>query len=297
MLKFKNIIVILILILSSVSVHAQVDRNTIAATLLQAGKLDSAKMVIDLAVADTEYVNDGETWYLRGFIYKSLYIKNEKNNKQSPSRLEALSSFKRSLLIDTASENILKNSENIKLLCKMLFNDVARGLDSINYKISIDNFDKFKKYWMIIDTSQANFKKWDIEFLNALASVYTQIDESNKTGKSEYLTLAKNAYTKVLSLDPNNYQANYDIGILYFNQAINLIKQSDYGIDIVALNDIQDGSIKLFKEALPLMIKADEIEPNRRETLLGLSAIYFSLNDQEKSELYKKKLKDIENKK
>lgn len=297
MLKFKNIIVILILILSSVSVHAQVDRNTIAATLLQAGKLDSAKMVIDLAVADTEYVNDGETWYLRGFIYKSLYIKNEKNNKQSPSRLEALSSFKRSLLIDTASENILKNSENIKLLCKMLFNDVARGLDSINYKISIDNFDKFKKYWMIIDTSQANFKKWDIEFLNALASVYTQIYESNKTGKSEYLTLAKNAYTKVLSLDPNNYQANYDIGILYFNQAINLIKQSDYGIDIVALNDIQDGSIKLFKEALPLMIKADEIEPNRRETLLGLSAIYFSLNDQEKSELYKKKLKDIENKK
>lgn len=297
MLKFKNIIMIALLILMSVFANAQEDKNTLAATLLQSGKLDSAKIIIDQAVADTGYVNDGETWYLRGFIYKSIYFKSEKNNKQSPSRLEALNSFKRSLLIDTASDNILKNLQNIKSLSSTLYNDVAKGLDSINYKIAIDNFEKFRQYYSLVDTTKSTFKKWDIEFLNALGSVYTQIYESDKKGKSEFLNLAKATYSRVLTLDPNNYSANYNIGILYFNQAVNLITQSDYGIDIVALNDIQDNSIKLFKEALPLMQKAEEIAPNRRETLLGLSAIYFSLNDQEKSNLYKKKLQEIENKK
>ena len=83
------------------------------------------------------------------------------------------------------------------------------------------------------------------------------------------------------------------MGILYYNQAVNLINQSDYDLDIVALNDVQDNSIKLFKESLPFMEKAYSLDPNRRETLLGLSGIYFSLNEKEKSDMFKQKLEEI----
>ena len=297
MLKFKKILVVGLLLLIAVFVNAQEDKNTQATKLLQRGKLDSAKYFIDLAVADTEYINDGQSWYLRGYIYKTIYKDREKGNIQSPLRIEALSSFKRSLLIDTGYTNVIENKKNIEFLCSTLYNDVVKSLDSINYKIAIDNFDKFRQYWMLIDTSRINFQKKNIEFLNALGTVYTQIYDSDKKGKTEYLTLSKNTYNQVLSIDPNNYRANFNIGILYFNQAVNLMLQSDYDIDIVALNDIQDNSIVLFKEALPIMLKADGIEPNRRETLLGLEAIYFSLNDKVKSDLYKKKLQEIENKK
>jgi hypothetical protein len=82
---------------------------------------------------------------------------------------------------------------------------------------------------------------------------------------------------------------------LYYNQGVNLITQSDYDIDIVALNDIQESSKKLFVDALPYMQKAYEIKPTDRDVLLGLSGIYFSLNEKEKSDFFKQKLQQLGN--
>jgi tetratricopeptide (TPR) repeat protein len=149
----------------------------------------------------------------------------------------------------------------------------------------------------LVDPTPANIQQKDIEFSLAIASLYTKIFESDRKGKIEFLKHAKEAYNKILAVDPNNIGANYNMGILYYNQAVNLINQSDYDLDIVALNDIQDNSINLFKESLPFMEKAYELDPKRRETLLGLSGIYFSLNEFEKSNMYKQKLEEIEKQK
>ena len=286
-----------ILTMLSVFANAQIDKVSAAFSLLQKGNLDSAKTIIDLAVADTEIVNDGQAWYIRGFIYKSIYNAREKTNIKSPLRLEALNSFKRSLFIDTSLANVVENKKNIKYLAATLYNDVKASLDSVNYLIAIDNFEKFKTYSKLIDTSQETIKQNDIKFLLALASVYTQIYENDRKGKSEFLNLAKATYYKVLILESNNISANYNMGILFYNQAVQLINQSDYDIDIVALNDIQDNSVKLFKESLPFMEKAYQLDPKRREILLGLSGVHFSLNEKEKSDYYKQKLQELEKQK
>ena len=286
-----------ILTMLSVFANAQIDKVSAAISLLQKGTLDSAKTIIELAVADTEIVNDGQAWYIRGFIYKSIYNAKEKTKIKSPLRLEALNSFKRSLFIDTSLANVVENKKNIKYLAATLYNDVKASLDSVNYLIAIDNFEKFKTYSKLIDTSQETIKQNDIKFLLALASVYTQIYENDRKGKSEFLNLAKAAYYKVLILESNNISANYNMGILFYNQAVQLINQSDYDIDIVALNDIQDNSVKLFKESLPFMEKAYQLDPKRREILLGLSGVHFSLNEKEKSDYYKQKLQELEKQK
>ena len=44
------------------------------------------------------------------------------------------------------------------------------------------------------------------------------------------------------------------------------------------------------------MEKAYKIEPNRREVLYGLYSIYYSLNEIEKSNEFKRKLDEIEKK-
>ncbi len=293
MFRIKHILIILLLLLNAVVINAQQDRVSAAYSLLQSGNLDSARVMIDLAVSDSESVNDGQAWYLKGFIYKSIYNKREKSNKISPARIEALNAFKRSFLIDTSVQNVSENVKNITYLATTLYNDAALSLDTLNYKLAIDNFELFKVYYKLIDTSQANIKRNDIKFLLALASVYTQIYEKDRKGKSDFLTFSKVTYNKVLALDPNNVSAYYNMGILFYNQAVQLINQSDYDIDIVALNDIQDNSVKLFRESLPFMEKAYKLDPKRRETLLGLSGIYFSLNEKEKSDLYKQKLQEI----
>jgi tetratricopeptide (TPR) repeat protein len=293
MLNFKRTFIFVLLLLVTVVAKAQQDKFTAAYTFLQQGNLDSAKANINIAITNPKTVNDAQTWYLRGFIYKSIYNKTEKGNKLSPSRIEALNSFKKSLSLDTAQGNVQENIKNVKYLATTLYNDAAASLDSIDYKIAVGDFEKFKEYYLLVDTSTANFKQKDIDFSLAIASQYSKIFESDRKGKLQFLALAKNEYNKVLTIDPNNIHANYNMGILYYNQAVNLINQSDYDLDIVALNDVQDNSIKLFKESLPFMEKAYSLDPNNRETLLGLSGIYFSLNEKEKSDMYKKKLDEI----
>ncbi len=296
MLKIKRTIILSFLLLLAVASNAQQSKVTAAYTFLQQSKLDSAKACIDAAVVHPETQMDGQAWYIRGFVYKTIYNQNEKANKESKSRIEALISFKKSLTIDTSRENVQENIKNIKYLATTLYNDAAASLDTIDYKIAVRNFDIFREYYKLVDSSPANFKQKEVDFANAIATVYTRIYEGDRKGKVDFLNLAKAEYNKALSFDPNNINANYNMGILYYNQAVNLINQSDYDLDIVALNDVQDNSINLFKSSLPFMEKAYSLDPNRRETLLGLSGIYFSLNEKEKSNEFKQKLEQIGNK-
>lgn len=293
MLKLKRTLIFGILLLTAVVSKAQQSRVTAAYTFLNQGNLDSAKANIDAAIVHPDTQADGQAWYIRGFVYKTIYNQTDKANRQSASRLEALKSFKKSLSIDTTQENVQENIKNIKYLATTLYNDAAASLDTIDYKVAVENFDKFKEYYLLVDPSQENFKQKDIDFANAIATVYTRIYEGDRKANVDFLNLAKASYNKALALDPNNINANYNMGILYYNQAVNLINQSDYDLDIVALNDVQDNSINLFKSSLPFMEKAYSLDPNRRETLLGLSGIYFSLNEKEKSNEFKQKLEQI----
>jgi tetratricopeptide (TPR) repeat protein len=298
MLNLKRTICCCLLLILSAGIYAQQSKVSAAYAFFQSDQLDSALVNINAAVNHPETASDVQAWYLRGFIYKSVYNKQEKTNKLSPARLEALSSFKKSISLDpSAQENIQECVKNVKYLATTLYNDAAASLDSVDYKIAIGNFEKFKEYYPLVDPSKANIQQREIEFTLAIATVYTRVFEGDRKGKTEFLKMAKDAYNKVLEMDPNNIGANYNMGILYYNQAVNLINQSDYDLDIVALNDIQDNSINLFKESLPFMEKAYELDPKRRETLLGLSGIYFSLNEFEKSNMYKQKLEEIEKQK
>ncbi len=296
MSKIKGTIILGFLLLIAVFSNAQQSRVTAAYAFLQQSKLDSAKANIDAAVVHPETQTDGQAWYIRGFVYKTIYNQNEKGNKQSSARIEALVSFKKSVSIDPSEENTQENIKNIKYLATTLYNDAAASLDTIDYKIAIKNFDLFREYYLLVDPSKENFKQKEIDFSNAMGSVYTRIYDGDRKVRQEFLVLAKASYNKVLAIDPNNISANYNMGILYYNQAVHLINQSDYDLDIVALNDVQDNSINLFKSSLPFMEKAYSLDPNRRETLLGLSGIYFSLNEKEKSNEFKQKLEQIGNK-
>jgi len=303
----KKLGMILMLLIASVVSAQEEDPLRVAISHLQKGSLDSAKMVIDQLITDPQAVKDGNVWYYRGFIYKSIYNKWEKKDKQSNSRMEALKAFKQSLAIDTTKVTIAENRKNIKYLTTTLYNDACTSLDSIDYKLGIETFELFKEYYMLIDSSQENFKQYNIKFLQALGSVYakifeddkavkSEIKEANKNKKAELLKLAVDAYSKIIILDPNNNSAYYNIGTLYYEHGANLIRQLDYGTDIPTLNDAQDNTFTLYRQSLPYLEKAYKIDPTRIQTLYGLYSIYYSLNELEKSNEFKRILDEIEKK-
>jgi hypothetical protein len=302
-LHFK-ITLIFVLLVAPFGAKAQQDKMFAAYTFLKQGNLDSAKILIDMVVLNPETANSADAWNIRAFLYKEIYNKREKSNVNSPARVEAMTSFKKLISIDVNQKADGNTMQGVKYLINSYNTNVVDNLDTINYKIAIDIFEKYKEYYPIADTSQTNLQKRNIEFLMALASVYTELVKTNKT-KPEYLAFAKSTYLKVLQLEPNNIGANYNMGVLYYNQAVTLITQQDFDLDLVALSQIQDNSILLFKQALPFMEKANNLinetssaeDPRRKETLRGLSGIYFSLNEPEMSNKFKQKLEEIGNQK
>jgi tetratricopeptide (TPR) repeat protein len=301
----RTFILALLLLIAMVS-NAQLEKMDAAYTFLKNNNLDSAKANIDAAVNHPETANEPQAWYVRGFVYKTIYSKNEKDNKKSPARLESLKSFKKALALDTKKEFYSDDVGSIKFLINTMHNDEASSLDPIDYKTAIELFQKEQEYYKLIDPSPENIQAREVGFSLALAEVYFSVVETNnkiilldttnvaaKKENLKFLTLTKNEYSKVLAIDPNNISANYQMAILYFNQAVNLIKSQDYDLDIVALDVIEDKTKKLFKESLPFMEKAYTLDPKRVETLQGMSGIYYGLNEKEKSNLYRQKLEDV----
>ena len=282
-----------ILLMTAALARGQMENLGKCAKFLQNGNLDSARFYIDFAAQAEVTKVDGQTWYLRGFTYKEIYKTRELKDKRSPARIESFHSFVKSITLDTSRENKDNNNSNIKFLATKFFNDAAETLDSVYYKLSIENFDHYKECMRAIDAS-INLNQKDIEYCLALGGVYMKIFESNRKKNMTSLDLAKGAYNHVLGIDPNNVSANYNMGVLFYNHAVSIINSMDYDFDLVAVSDIQDNSIVLFKQSLPFMEKAYELDPKKKETIRGLAGIYFSLNDFEKSNDFKRKLEDME---
>ena len=294
LVKIKTLILIQLLF-TAVVLNAQEDVVQSAFGFLEAGKLDSAKVYIDRAVIHPETMNNAEAWYFRGFIYRSIFTKNEKNNKKSPARLEALNSVRKSIVLDKNKELTNDNVALMQSLINSMHNDASECLDPLEYETAIDIFRKSQEYFKIINPSQEAYQTREVNFALALGSVYNTIIETSKDSLiiAKYSANAKSLYLKVLSLDPNNISANYNLGILYYNEAVKLIKSSEY-VDLTEIDKLQDESIVLFKASLPFMDKALSLAPDREETLQGLSGIWFSLNDLNKYNYYQKKLQELQ---
>lgn len=289
--KFKLILFILIAI--NLSVFAQGNKVAVALGHFQSENFTEAKSAIDDASIDDVSSLDPYTWYVRGFIYKELYKTSEKSNPESNLREESFLSFKKSIDLDKENEHKEDNEQNLKYLATTYFNDVVLTLNPKDYKIAIKNFENFSEIKKMLNEVEA-LKSMEIEYKLALASVYTTIYESDRKNNVEYFNKVENLYLNILEIDSENISANYNLGILYYNKAVNIINELDFDMDIFAFMEIQETTVEIFKQSLPFMEKAYKLDPEKKETLKGLEGIYFSLHEIEKSNEIKAKLEKLD---
>lgn len=298
--KIKTLLLIqLLLLLASHALKAQVDVLNKASVFFEKEQYDSSRVYVDQAILHPETKEMPAAWYLRGATYSYIYSQREKKNKKSPARIATLESFRKLIILDKDKEyldnDVLASMESLIISMR---NDAADCMDPLEYETAIELFRKSQEYYKIINPSQEAYKAREIEFGLALGSLYYSIVETTKDSISfeKYSNLAKEIFMKVLELDRKNVSANYSLGILFYNQAVNLIKTSEY-VDLSEIDNLQEKSNHLFKTSLPYMEIAEDLDPERIATLEGLSGIWFSLNDNVKYKNYQKKLEEIKNKK
>ncbi|MTI22533.1 tetratricopeptide repeat protein [Fulvivirga sp. RKSG066] len=127
------------------------------------------------------------------------------------------------------------------------------------------------------------------ELYFTLGVMYEELDNKEK---------AQDAYQQAIDADPDFYNAVFNLAVLNYNVAVDLIKEkNNLGIsqaDQKKAKEMQKTIDAKLKAAVPHWEKANELQPNDRTTLETLQYIYNQLGMDEKLVKVSKQLKTMD---
>jgi len=118
--------------------------------------------------------------------------------------------------------------------------------------------------------------------------------EANPKGNdayTAYLAAAAKSYTKSVELDGTNFDAVYNLGALYFNQAVKMNEAANLIDDTKKYEVAKAAADKVFDQALPILEKAYAITPDDKGVLISLKQLYYRKMVEDAS--YKSKYDEI----
>ncbi len=256
---------------------------------------DLARADIDEAVLNRKGSENPMAWHIRGFVYKDIFIHKDVMNPHSESRDIAVESLQRSIFLDGEGKFYENNQRALKYLATSYWNDASEIINNPNIQTVGDATDYFEKFQAVYDQliPDSSYLKRDVDFYLALATALRRIYESDRAANEEYWLQSNNYLKKVLELDPQNFDANYSLGVSYYNKGAHSLEKLPE-IEIFDIYRVQGESIRSIQGALPFMIKAYEINPERIEAIKGLKWIHFNLHQYEESDKYDQKLNPLD---
>lgn len=287
------ILTLIVLCLSLVSLAQPGPLAIKAAKLADSGDLIGAQNVIELAL-ETEEAKEAWTWYVKGFILKEIFVEIDNGNVYSKNRELAVESIVKAQELDDENAYSKDIRNALEFLAKTYFNhsvDQHETLDPEMMEGSEAFFVKFKETYLLADP-MFDLSSYSVDYYNGLAKSYEKVHVM-RSNDQEYIEASIRYYKLALTLAPENYHANYNTAINYYNLAVNRIKKIDHQTEIIELLMIQEECLILFRQSLPYMLKAHKQNPKRKETLTGLMAIYRAMNEYDKSDGYKNALADL----
>jgi hypothetical protein len=293
MYKLPKIITNLILstlLLLSIGVYSQEEKLYRARVLLDSkipANIELARLCVDSLVLDSVTKDDFISWTLRSFIYFDIYKRTEKNKLNSDLRDTIVSSILKSNRLNPDETYAGNNKKLLQNIGAGYFNLAKKMLeDSVNEEKSLIAFNRFKEIYKILEPD-INFKQKDIEYNLTIGSIFSEffIKDNNNTKAQN---TAKVALLKVIELDPSNESANINLGLMYYNQAVNLSKELDYGADFTQIDFIQENMIKLAKQSEQFIFKVYSKNNKNVRSVEALFYLYRMLLDEPKSDEFKK---------
>lgn len=283
------LIIGMFVLLSTTQAQTPLPRTQQAVALYDNGELVEAKDVILVALQDSLESKNPYTWCVKGFIFKEIYKTIENKDKYSSNRDIAIESIKQSMILDKKQEYLETNVQILNYLSSTLFNDVVqitRSMNAYNVDEPEQFYLKFKKVQRMINPT-VNLADKDLELYRVLAEGNDRIYLQDPDKNIAFFDRAVDYYSKALEIAPSDTISNYNLAVMFYNRGVQKIKKIDHQTEIFELITIQDECIDLFKQSLPYMEKAHNLDPYRKEPIVGLRAIYKSLSEDQKEAEYK----------
>lgn len=261
----------------------------------EGGDLMAARQTVDQAVTSAGEQAHPYTWFVKGFIYKELFKEIEKQNPFSENREVAVQAIRRSMQLDTDGTYTDNNHKALKYLALSYYNDAVRftrDLNDQNFNEPERFYERYRELYAVVDP-QFDFTSQDVEFYKNLARSCRLLWQEDRAQNAVYFEQMIAFYEKAIEIDTNDFQAYYNLAVNYYNKGVYRIRSIDHTTELFELMAIQDDCVALFRQALPYMERAHELNPSHHNTLKGLMAIHRSLSEDEMAQNYQSRLEDL----
>lgn len=127
---------------------------------------------------------------------------------------------------------------------------------------------------------------------HAIGSNYSQLIEkqTNDSIRKILFTQAEEAYKKAIELKPDYFDAYYNLGALYYEEGRRIYEAAENITDPRLYAKEQEKFNKYWKEALPFLEKAHEIDETDFNTMVSLRTLYARFNMRDKHQLIHEKI-------
>ncbi len=292
-MRYLKHILVLMVVMLTVSAQAQPKYSHRAFDAYKAENNDLARAYSDSSITVEAEAKDPQTWLIRGFVYYEKFSKIDNKSKTSEARPVSEEAFKKVIELDTLGSNVPRARKGLYNIAVSYFNESVRSMNDKEYMNATAAYEKYKDITRIAKP-EMSFEGKDIKFYNSLGFVKHTTYNNDKKGKAELWQEAIDAYSKTLELDSVNRDANYEIGILYYNKAVDMLLSIPSDASMEVIFNTQDQAAELFLKSRPHMIRAYYHNPNDEDVLEGLEGIDYELNRPEKVELWRKKRKELQ---
>lgn len=96
------------------------------------------------------------------------------------------------------------------------------------------------------------------------------------------------SYEKAIEIDPEYFDALYNLGIAYFNKAVEMNKEANEIQDNDEYAAAKEKIMEVFRQAIPYLEEARSLNPQDRNTVAALAQTYASIGETDKYEEMKK---------
>ena len=204
-------------------------------------------------------------------FYEKLYH----TGTDRPAVYEGLYACKQLLGDETGAERILTEGR------KKFPSDTGLLFEEINYYLKTGNLNELTgRMEQAIEKEPTNVSLY-VTLGNVYENLYQSSFKNNDVPKANtYFESAKRYYSNGMLKDPENLDAAYSLGALYYNKAAVRAQQMDALAQDLSkegrekLNGIETEIMGLFDQSLPFFKKAESIDPNYIKTLIALHEIY-----------------------
>jgi tetratricopeptide (TPR) repeat protein len=173
--------------------------------------------------------------------------------------------------------NLLINEINIYLLS----DNVEKAVDQLELAVEKD------------DTNPTIFF--------AVGVAYDQLRTEQPEKSDEFFVKAENAYNRALELNPTFFDANYNLGALYVNEAAVLIEEANKipfpypnKEEEKRYEHLIEKATDYLNKSMPKLEQALEIQPNDFNTMVSLKEIYTRLNKLDKLQEIDRRIKEYQ---